>query len=105
MRCTAGGDQADHQEHKAMVETAHQLYETLSQRGAPALTMMDNIIRGMLPMNFRVTKEAAEFATEAYSHHMCTVTNLIKTCCFEALAYDLVTNMAPKRCSQSGRQR
>ena len=32
-----------------MVETAHQLYETLSQRGAPALTMMDSIPRRMLP--------------------------------------------------------
>jgi hypothetical protein len=51
MRCTAGGDQAD-QKHNAMVETAHQLYEAPSQRGAPALTMMDNILRGMLPMNF-----------------------------------------------------
>jgi hypothetical protein len=27
---------------------------------------------------------------------MCTVANLIKTCCFEALAYDLVTNLGPE---------
>jgi hypothetical protein len=97
MRCTASGDQAD-QEHKAMVETAHRLYGSFSQRGAPALTMMENMLRRMLPMNFQVTKEAAEFATEAHIHHMCTVANLIKTCCFEALAYDqLVTNLGPER--------
>jgi hypothetical protein len=96
MRCTAGGDRPD-QEHKAMVETAHQLHEAPSQRGAPALTMMDNIPRRMLPMDFQVTKEAAEFAIEAHIHHMCTVANLIKICCFEALAYDLVTNLGPER--------
>jgi hypothetical protein len=39
MRCTASGNQEE-QEHKAMVETAHQLYERLSQNGAPALAMM-----------------------------------------------------------------
>jgi hypothetical protein len=97
MRCTASGDQEE-QEHKAMVETAHQLYERLSQNGAPALTtMMENILTKMLPMNFRVTQEAAAFATEAHIHHMCTVANLVKTCCFEALAYDLVTNLVPER--------
>ena len=48
-------------------------------------------------MDFKVTKVSAEFATEAYIHHMCTVANLIKTCCFEALAYDLVTNLGPER--------
>jgi hypothetical protein len=90
MRCTASGDQGD-QEHKAMVETAHQLHERLSQNGAPALTMMENMSIKMLPINFQVTKEAAAFATEAHIHHMCTVANLIKTCCFEALAYDLVS--------------
>jgi hypothetical protein len=59
--------------------------------------MMENMLVKMLPMNFQVTKEAAEFATEAHIHHICTVTNLIKTCCFEALAYDLVTNLGPER--------
>jgi hypothetical protein len=44
-----------------------------------------------------VTKRAAAFATEAHIHHMCTVANLIKACCFEALAYDLVTNLGPER--------
>jgi hypothetical protein len=28
---------------------------------------------------------------------MCTVANLIKTCCFEALAHDPVTNLGPER--------
>jgi hypothetical protein len=37
------------------------------------------------------------FATEAYIHHMCTVANLIKTCCFEGAAYDLVTSLGPER--------
>jgi hypothetical protein len=60
--------------------------------------MMENMLMRMLPMNFRVTKEAAAFATEVHIHHMCTVANnLIKTCCFEALAYDLVTNLGPER--------
>jgi hypothetical protein len=31
---------------------------------------------------------------------MCTVANLIKTCCFEALAYDLVTNLGPERSTE-----
>jgi hypothetical protein len=74
-----------------MVETAHQLYETLGQGGAPALAMMRNILEKMLPMDFKVTREAAaEFAAEASIHHMCTVANLIKTCCLEGgAAYDL----------------
>jgi hypothetical protein len=33
MKCTTGHSQAD-QEHKAVVETAHRLYETSSQREA-----------------------------------------------------------------------
>ena len=80
MRCTTGTDQAD-QEHEAMVETAHQLYETFSQGqgSAPALAMMRNILEKMLPMDFIVTREAAKFAAEASIHHMCTVANLIKT--------------------------
>jgi hypothetical protein len=42
MKCTTGtGDQAD-QEHEAMAETAHRLYETSSQSGAPALAMMQS---------------------------------------------------------------
>jgi hypothetical protein len=47
--------------------------------------------------DFKVTKVSAEFATEAYIHHMCTVANLIKTCCFEGAAYDLVTSLGPER--------
>jgi hypothetical protein len=96
MRCTTGADQAN-QEHEAMVETAHQLYETFSQSGAPALTMMRNILEKMLPMDFIVTREAARFAAEASIHHMCTVANLIKTCCLEGAAHDLVTSLGPER--------
>ena len=96
MRCTTGTDQAD-QEHEAMVETAHQLYETFSQGGAPALAMMRNILEKMLPMDFIVTREAAKFAAEASIHHMCTVANLSKTCCLEGAAYDLVTSLGPER--------
>jgi hypothetical protein len=96
MKCTTGADQAD-QEHKAMVETAHRLYETLSQNGEPPLTMMQGILMKMQPMDFKVTKEAAQFAAEAYIHHMCTVANLIKTCCFEGAAYDLITSLGPER--------
>jgi hypothetical protein len=59
--------------------------------------MMQSILKKMLPLDFKVTKEAAEFATEAYIHHTCTVTNLIKTCCFEGAAYDLVTSLGPER--------
>ena len=40
-------------------------------------------------MDFIVTREAAKFAAEASIHHMCTVANLIKTCCLEGAAYDL----------------
>jgi hypothetical protein len=97
MRCTASGDREE-QEHKAMaVETAHQLHEQLSQNGAPALTTMERIRTKITPMNFQVTQEAAEFATEAHIHHMCTVPNLIRACCFEGLAYDLVTSLGPER--------
>jgi hypothetical protein len=76
MKCTTGMNQAD-QDHKAMVETAHRLYETSSQRGESALTMMRSTLEKMLPLDFIVTREAAEFATEAHIHHMCTVANLI----------------------------
>jgi hypothetical protein len=62
MKCTTGMNQVN-QEHKAMVETAHRLYETFSQRGESALTMMRSILEKMLPMDFIVTREAAEFAT------------------------------------------
>jgi hypothetical protein len=55
--------------------------------------MMQSILEKMQPMDFRVTREAAEFAAEAYIHHICTVANLIKTCCFEGAAYDLVTSL------------
>ena len=90
MRCTTGTDQAT-QEHEAMVETAHKLYETLSQGGEPALAMMQSTLEKMLPMDFVVTRGAAKFAAEASIHHMCTVANLIKTCCLEGAAHDLVT--------------
>jgi hypothetical protein len=50
--------------------------------------MMQIILAKMQPMDFKVTREAAQFAAEAYIHHMCTVVNLIKTCCFEGAAYD-----------------
>jgi hypothetical protein len=83
-----------------MVETAHRLYETFSQSGEPALAMMQSILEKMQPMDFRVTREAAEFAAEAYIHHMCTVANLIKTCCFEGAAYDLVTSLGPERSTE-----
>jgi hypothetical protein len=48
-------------------------------------------------MDFIVTREAAKFAAEAYIHHMCMVANLIKTCCLEGAAYDLVTSLGPER--------
>jgi hypothetical protein len=52
----------------------------------------------MMPMNFKVTKEAAGFATEAHIHHMFTVVNLTRICCFEGLAYNLVTSrLGPER--------
>jgi hypothetical protein len=31
---------------------------------------------------------------------MCTVANLIKTCCFEGAAYDLVTCLGPERLTE-----
>jgi hypothetical protein len=46
MKCTTGTDQAD-QGHEAMAETAHRLYETFSQSGAPALAMMQSILEKM----------------------------------------------------------
>jgi hypothetical protein len=68
MQCTTGTDQAD-QELEAMVEAAHRLYETFSQSGAPALTMMQSTLEKMQPMDFIVTREAAEAAAEAYRAH------------------------------------
>ena len=70
-----------------MVETARKMYEMLSQGGEPPLTMMRTILTMMLPMDFIVTREAAKFTAEAYIHHMCTVANLIKTCCLEGAAH------------------
>ena len=104
MRCTTGTDQAD-QEHEAVVETAHQLHETFSQGGAPALTMMRSILEKMLPMDFIVTREAATFAAEAYIHHMCTVANLIKTCCFEKERRTTWSPAWAPKGSQNGRRR
>ena len=82
-----------------MDETAQQLYEQYTQSGTPSLALMDRIIsERMMPMDFKVAKVSAEFATEAYIHHMCTVADLIKTCCFEGAAYDLVTNkLVPRK--------
>jgi hypothetical protein len=73
MKCTTGMYQAD-QEHKAMVETAHRLYEAFSQkrRVSPdhdAEHPREDAAHGV----FVVTREAAEFATEVHIHHMCTV--------------------------------
>jgi hypothetical protein len=59
--------------------------------------MMRNILEKMLPMDFIVTREAARFAAEAPIHHMCTVANLIKTCCLEGAAHDLVTSLGPEK--------
>jgi hypothetical protein len=58
MRCTTGADQAN-QEHEAMEETALQLYETFSQSGAPALTMMRNILE-----NFRLACVSGRVPTQ-----------------------------------------
>ena len=80
-----------------MVETARKLYEALSQGGEPPLAMMQSILEKMLPMDFLVTREAAKFAAEASIHHLCAVANLIKTCCLEGAAYDLVTSLGPER--------
>ena len=76
-----------------MDETAQQLHEQYTQSGTPSLALMDRIIsERMMPMDFKVTKEAAGFATEAHIHHMFTVVNLTRICCFEGLAYNLVTS-------------
>jgi hypothetical protein len=99
MSCGASGDPRDQeQKHAMMDETAQQLHEQYTQSGTPSLALMDRIIsERMMPMDFKVTKEAAGFATEAHIHHMCTVANLIRACCFEGLAYSLVTSLGPER--------
>jgi hypothetical protein len=43
------------------------------------------------------TYQAAKFAAEASIHHLCAVANLIKTCCLEGAAHDLVTDLGPER--------
>ena len=91
MKCTTGTSLII-QEHEAMVETARKLYGVLSQNGEPPLTMMQTMLRMMQPTDFKVTKEAAKFAAEASIHHLCAVANLIKTCCLEGAAHDLVTD-------------
>jgi hypothetical protein len=97
MSCVADSNQRA-QESNAMVEMVQQLYEQYTQRGAPSLTMMARISKEMSGMHFHVSKEAAEFATEAHIHQMCTVANLVQTCCFEGTAYNtLVTNLGPER--------
>ena len=96
MKCTTGTS-LNAQEHEAMVETARKLYGVLSQDGEPPLTMMQTMLGMMQPMDFKVTKEAAKFAAEASIQHLCAVANLIKTCCLEGAAYDLVTDLGPER--------
>ena len=96
MKCTTGTSLIT-QEHEAMVETARKLYGVLSQDGEPPLTMMQTMLGMMQPMDFKVTKEAAKFAAEASIQHLCAVANLIKTCCLEGAAYDLVTDLGPER--------
>ena len=59
--------------------------------------MMQSILTKMLPMDFLVTREAAKFAAEASIHHLCAVANLIKACCLEGAAHDLVTSLGPER--------
>jgi hypothetical protein len=92
IKCTTGKS-LNAQEHEAMKETARKLYGALSQDGEPPLTMMQTMVGMMEPMNFKVTKEAAKFAAEASIQHLCAVANLIKTCCLEGAAYDLVTDL------------
>ena len=96
MKCTTGTSLII-QEHEAMVETARKLYEVLSQSGEPPLAMMRTMLTMMQPIDFKVTKEAAKFAAEASIHHLCAVANLIKTCCLEGAAHDLVTDLGPER--------
>ena len=96
IKCTTGKS-LNAQEHEAMKETARKLYGALSQDGEPPLTMMQTMVGMMEPMNFKVTKEAAKFAAEASIQHLCAVANLIKTCCLEGAAYDLVTDLGPER--------
>jgi hypothetical protein len=61
------------------------------------MAMMARMNKEMSGMNFRVSKEAAVFATEAHIHQMCAVANLAKTCCFEGAAYTLITDLSPER--------
>ena len=96
IKCTTGTS-LNAQEHEAMKEMARKLYGVLSQDGEPPLTMMQTMVGMMEPMNFKVTKEAAKFAAEASIQHLCAVANLIKTCCLEGAAYDLVTDLGPER--------
>jgi hypothetical protein len=51
-------------------------------------------VKGLRYVNFF---PEAHLAAEAYIHHMCTAPNLIKTCCFEGAACDLVTSLGPER--------
>jgi hypothetical protein len=46
----------------------------------------------------RIHKEMR--ATEAHIHHICTVANLVKTCCFEGAAHTLITNLGPERSTE-----
>ena len=96
IKCTTGTS-LNAQGHEAMKEMARKLYGVLSQDGEPPLTMMQTMVGMMEPMNFKVTKEAAKFAAEASIQHLCAVANLIKTCCLEGAAYDLVTDLGPER--------
>ena len=54
--CAADGDQRV-QEFNAMVETAQQLYEKYTQRGAPSMTVMPLISKEMSGMDLNVTRK------------------------------------------------
>jgi hypothetical protein len=96
MGCQASGDPRI-QEFDAMVETARQLYEQHTQKGSPPMNLFSKIHKEMSGMNFHVTTEAAQFATEARIHHMCAVAGLIRNCCLGGPAYTLVTNLGTER--------
>jgi hypothetical protein len=86
-----------------MTETAQQLYEKHTQRGSPSMMVFSKIQKEMIGMDFRVTREAAQFATEAHIHHMCAVANLVKTCCLGGPAHTLVTSLGPERFTERRR--
>jgi hypothetical protein len=85
------------QELNAMIEAAQQLYEQHTQRGSPPMALFSNKTqKEMSDMDFRVTREAAQFATEAHIHHMCAVANSVQTCCLGGPVHILVTKLGPE---------